>query len=109
MQYDLTGDPYREWRKNRQPNTGSGSIGTDLNRNYDYDWGCCRGSSGTPSSLTYRGKKAFSAPGTQAMRDFGKSRVVNGRQQIRTAITFHTNGELILWPYGHTKTNILPT
>ncbi len=24
MQYDLTGDPYREWRKNRQPNTGSG-------------------------------------------------------------------------------------
>ncbi|HSS35214.1 MAG TPA: M14 family metallopeptidase, partial [Patescibacteria group bacterium] len=106
MQYDLTGDPYRAWRKNRQPNTGSGSIGTDLNRNYDYDWGCCRGSSGTPSSLTYRGKKAFSAPETQAMRDFVKSRVVNGRQQIRVHITLHTNGELILWPYGHTKTNI---
>ena len=25
-------------------------------------------------------------------------------QQIRTAITFHTAGEQILWPYGYTKT-----
>ena len=56
--------------------------------------------------MTYRGKKAFSAPETQAIRDFVKSRVVNGRQQIRVHITLHTNGELILWPYGHTKTNI---
>ena len=27
MQYDLTGDPYREWRKNRQPNPGPGRSG----------------------------------------------------------------------------------
>ena len=61
-EYDLTGDPYREWRKNRQPNSGSKYAGTDLNRNYDYRWGCCGGSSGTRSSITYRGPDPFSAP-----------------------------------------------
>ncbi len=54
-EYDLTGRPYQAWRKNRQPNAGSSAIGTDLNRNYDYRWACCGGSSGSKSSLTYRG------------------------------------------------------
>ena len=40
------------------------------------------------------------------MRDFVLSRVVNGVQQIKTHVTFHTDGELILWPYGYTKTDI---
>ena len=101
-EYDLTGTPYRAWRKNRQPNAGSTNVGTDLNRNYDYHWACCGGSSGSTGSTTYRGPKAFSAPETRAMRDFIDSRVVNGRQQIRAAITFHTAGEQVLWPYGYT-------
>ncbi len=105
-EYDIGGDPYRAWRKNRQPTPGSSKIGTDLNRNYDYRWGCCGGSSGRPGSLTYRGWKPFSAPETRAMRDFVESRVVDGWQQIRTHITFHSNGKLVLWPYGHTKTNV---
>lgn len=105
-EYDLTGDPYRAWRKNRQPNAGSSAVGTDLNRNYDYRWGCCGGSSGSKSALTYRGPKAFSAPETRAIRDFIDSRVVAGRQQIKTAITFHTAGEEVLWPYGYTKADI---
>ena len=105
-QYDLTGAPYRGWRKNRQPNAGSSYVGTDLNRNYDYRWACCGGSSGSPSSITYRGPKPFSAPETRVMRDFIKSRVVGGRQQITAAITFHTAGEEILWPYGYTTTDV---
>jgi carboxypeptidase T len=105
FEYDLRGDPYRAWRKNRQPNPGP-TVGTDLNRNYDYRWACCGGSSGAPGSLTYRGPRPFSAPETRALRDFVNSRVVGGRQQIRTHITFHTNGELILWPYGYTYTNL---
>ncbi len=105
-EYDLTGDPYREWRKNRQPNSGTTAVGTDLNRNYGYRWGCCGGSSGSKSALTYRGPSAFSAPETQAMRDFIDSRVVGGRQQIRVAITFHTAGAQILWPYGYTFTDV---
>jgi murein tripeptide amidase MpaA len=111
-EYDLTGPatgprgPYRAWRKNRQPNAGSTSVGTDLNRNFEYRWRCCRGSSGTKSSLMYRGSSAFSAPETRAFRDYVNSRVVGGRQQIVSHITFHTNGQLILWPYGYTKVNV---
>lgn len=109
--YDLTctgsaRPPYCAWRKNRQPNAGTTAVGTDLNRNYDYRWACCGGSSGSKSSITYRGPKPWSAPETRAVRDFVLSRVVGGIQQIRTHITFHTNGELILWPYGYTKTNL---
>ena len=40
------------------------------------------------------------------MRDFMASRVVNGRQQIRTAITFHEDGRLVMWPYGYTMSNV---
>jgi carboxypeptidase T len=106
MRYDLTGDPFRAWRKNRQPNAGSTAVGTDLNRNYSYRWGCCGGSSGKKSSITYRGPAPFSAPETRAIRDFVNSRVIGKVQQIRTHISLHTNGKLILWPYGYTKTNV---
>ncbi len=34
------------------------------------------------------------------------SRRVNGIQQIKAAITFHTAGEQILWPYGYTHTAV---
>lgn len=105
-EYDISGGRYHYWRKNRQPTPGSTSIGTDLNRNYDNHWGCCGGASSNPASNLYRGPKAFSAPETRAMRDFINSRVVNGREQIRTAITFHTSGRLILWAYGYTRTDV---
>jgi hypothetical protein len=102
LQHDLTGSPYRSWRANRQPTPGSRRIGTDLNRNYGYRWGCCGGSSGSPGAWNYRGPRAWSAPETRAVRDFIESRVVEGRQRIRTHITFHTAGEMVLWPYGYT-------
>jgi carboxypeptidase T len=104
--YDIGGRVYHDWRKNRQPTPGTTAIGTDLNRNYDYRWGCCGGSSATPTSSIYRGPWAFSAPETRAFRDFVASRVIGGRQQIRTAISFHTTGRLILYPYGYTKTDL---
>jgi carboxypeptidase T len=105
-EYDLTGSPYRSWRKNRQPNASTTAIGTDINRNYGYRWACCGGSSSSPSSITYHGSSAFSTPEARAMRDFMASRRIGGRQQIKTAITFHTAGEQILWPYGYTATDI---
>ena len=104
--YDIANRTWHHWRKSRQPTPGSSSIGTDLNRNYDYRWGCCGGSSATPSSSRYRGPSAFSAPETRALRDFVDSRVVGGRQQIRAGISFHTTGRLVMWPYGYTLTDI---
>ncbi len=40
-EYDVATGNYVYWRKNRQPNAGSGHVGTDLNRNYSDRWGCC--------------------------------------------------------------------
>jgi len=102
-EYDIATGSYRSWRKNRQPNSGSTAVGTDLNRNFGYRWGCCGGSSGSPSSSTYRGPSAFSAPETQVIRNFVLSRRVGGVQQIRANIDFHTYSELILWPFGYTR------
>jgi carboxypeptidase T len=107
-EYDVATGAYRSWRKNRQPNSGSSNVGTDLNRNWSYNWGCCGGSSGTTSSETYRGPSAFSAPETQRLRDFVNSRVVGGVQQIKVNIDFHTYSQLILWPYGYTTANTGP-
>lgn len=104
--YDIAGRAYHHWRKNRQPTPGSKAIGTDLNRNYDYRWGCCGGASSSPASSRYRGPSRFSAPETRAFRDFVVSRVVGGHQQIRAAISFHTTGRLILYPYGYTRVDV---
>jgi hypothetical protein len=105
-EYDIATGTYRSWRKNRQPNSGSSAVGTDLNRNWDYRWGCCGGSSGSPSSTTYRGPAAFSAPETAVVRDFVASRVIDDVQQITAHIDFHTYGELVMWPYGYTPTDV---
>ncbi|MGC8781488.1 MAG: M14 family zinc carboxypeptidase [Anaerolineae bacterium] len=95
-EFDIADGYYHYWRKNRRPNA-DGSYGVDLNRNYDYRWGCCGGSSNVPSHETYRGPTAFSEPETQAVRDF-----VLAHPDITAAITFHTYGELILYPFGYT-------
>ena len=101
--------PTARWRKNRQPNAGTTAVGTDLNRNYGYHWACCGGSSSSKSSATYHGSSAFSTPETRAIRDFIASRRIGGRQQIKAAITFHTAGEQVLWPYGYTNADVPAT
>ncbi|MGW3555190.1 M14 family metallopeptidase [Streptomyces griseoincarnatus] len=101
-EYDIATGSYRSWRKNRQPNSGSSYVGTDLNRNWDHRWGCCGGSSGSKSSETYRGPAPESAPEVKVVADFVRSRVVGGVQQIKAGIDFHTYSELVLWPFGYT-------
>ncbi|MCX4611462.1 M14 family metallopeptidase [Streptomyces mirabilis] len=101
-EYDIATGSYRSWRKNRQPNSGSSYVGTDLNRNWNYKWGCCGGSSGSTSSETYRGASAESAPEVKVVADFVRGRVVGGKQQIKAGIDFHTYSELVLWPFGYT-------
>ncbi|GAA3974886.1 M14 family metallopeptidase [Streptomyces plumbiresistens] len=101
-EYDIASGSYRSWRKNRQPNSGSSYVGTDMNRNWNYRWGCCGGSSGSPSSETYRGTAAESAPEVKVVADFVRSRVVGGVQQIKAGVDFHTYSELVLWPFGYT-------
>jgi len=107
-EFDIASNRFAFWRKNRQPTAGTSAVGTDPNRNWGYQWGCCGGSSGSPSSDTYRGKSAFSAPETARVFDWVGSRVVGGRQQITSHIDWHTYSELILWPYGYTSADTAP-
>jgi carboxypeptidase T len=83
-------------------------VGTDINRNFGYRWGCCGGSSSNPAAITYRGPRAFSTPEARVVRDFVRGRVVDGRQQLRLAISFHSFGEQILYPYGYTTRKLPP-
>ena len=57
-EYDISEDRYHAWRKNRQPNPSSDFVGTDLNRNWGFKWGCCGGSSDQFAIETYRGAAA---------------------------------------------------
>lgn len=82
------------WRKNRRDN-GDGSYGVDLNRNYGYMWGGA-GASSDPSEPTYRGPQAFSENETQAIRDFTR------QHNFVFAISYHSYGQLILYPWGYT-------
>jgi murein tripeptide amidase MpaA len=102
-EYDLIGDAYHFWRKNRQPTPTPGIYGTDQNRNYTYRWGCCGGSSGNPSSETYRGPSPLSTPEDSRMADF-----MLAHPNVKTGISYHTYGDLILYPYGYTYEDIPP-
>lgn len=107
-EFDISGGQYHGWRKNRQPNAGSTDVGTDQNRNFDYQWGCCGGSSTNPADEDYRGPAAASAPEVKAVQDFAASRVVGGVQQLKSHIDFHTYSELVMWPFGWTKDHVAP-
>jgi hypothetical protein len=106
--FDIKNGNFHGWRKNRQTNPGSKKIGIDLNRNWSYKWGCCKGSGPNPKSLKYRGRFPFEAVENQALRDFILSRRVIGVQQIKAVLNVHTYGEHVLYPYAYTKDDTGP-
>jgi carboxypeptidase T len=107
-EYDILNGQYHFWRKNRQPTPRPPNVGTDLNRNYNYKWDCCGGSSDFEGDETYHGPFPHSAPEVAAYAAFVNSRVIGGKQQIKASISFHTYGQLVLWPYGYTFQDVPP-
>lgn len=93
------GTAFGFWRKNGRDNDGDTVLetgeGVDLNRNYDYQWGCCGGSSPSPSSEIYRGPSPASEPETQALKTLVQ------QLQPRTGISYHTHGDYMLHPWGY--------
>jgi carboxypeptidase T len=80
------------WRKNRR-NNGDGTMGVDLNRNYDFLWGFDDiGSSPTTSSDTYRGPSPASEPEIKMMQKFCASHA------FKLAVNNHTYSDLLIEP-----------
>ncbi len=85
------------WRKNRRVEAGE-VVGVDLNRNYSYRFGHDEeGSSSESLNEFYRGTGAFSEPESDALR-----RLVE-RQRFTIAISYHSYGQLVLYPWGWTR------
>jgi carboxypeptidase T len=83
-------------------------YGTDLNRNYSYNWG---GASLEACSETYQGPSATSEPETVALEQYLKGIFADQRgEDIEPApdstsglfISLHSYGQLVLWPWGYT-------
>lgn len=89
-----------DWRKNRKPN-GDGTFGVDLNRNYGYKWGLV-GASNYPGSGTYMGPSAFSELETKTIRDLAI------REKFIASISYHSYGQLILYPWSYTSNKKAP-
>ena len=104
------------WRKNTNQNYCSPTSsyrGADLNRNFDYQWGCCGGSSGNQCSTTYRGPSPASEPETQAVQDYMRAQFPDQRgpslddpapdDATGVYLDIHSYGRLVLWPWGFTS------
>jgi len=100
--YEFSHTTTRLWRKNRRPNTGSTCVGTDLNRNADFQW-MVAGSSNNPCSDTYAGPSGSSEVETRAIQS-----TINARpNQWDIFIDIHCYSQYWMPPYGYTPT--LPT
>ena len=104
------------WRKNTNENycsPTSSNRGADLNRNFEFQWGCCGGSSGSQCAETYRWPTPGSEPETQAIQSYVRSLYPDLRDDpigaaapITTTGIFldiHSYSELVLWPWGFTS------
>jgi len=87
------------WRKNARDNDGNGRInwkdGVDTNRNYEWSWGgACLGSSGTPSTATYRGPAQASEPETRSLIELAR------RVRPVFDVEYHSYGEDVFYAMG---------
>jgi carboxypeptidase A2 len=93
--YSYTWTNDRMWRKNRSPNAGQTCLGTDLNRNYNEQWGNA-GASTQPCQETYRG----TAPASEIETQWVQAALVERGPSLLFSIHFHTYGSLWLMPWG---------
>jgi PKD repeat protein len=103
------------WRKNTNQNYCSvfpNYRGADLNRNFEFSWGCCGGASDSQCNELYRGPSAASEPETQAIQDYVRANFPDQRgpdpadpapdDTSGVYLDIHSHGKLLLWPWGHT-------
>ena len=98
------------WRKNIRDNnedfllntnSNFSQDGVDLNRNYSFKWGLV-GASNSFESILYHGPEAFSEVEIQYLRDLMDTR------HFLAGISYHSFGELVLYPYGYHEEAVSP-
>lgn len=94
--YEYTHSDSRYWRKTRKPTKDPDNVGTDLNRNFGYEWGRDEGSSSDPAEGIYRGEYAFDQPESQVVRDI----LLNYRGRLTFYLSLHSYGNYLLLPWG---------
>ncbi len=101
------------WRKNTNQSycsPTSTNRGADLNRNFEFQWGCCGGSSEYECDNTYRGPSSASEPETQAIQSYVRAIFPDQRGELLTDpapedsmgifLDIHSYSELVIWPWG---------
>lgn len=104
------GDIYQ--RKNMHQEQACSQIGTDLNRNFDSNWGGA-GSSGAPCDEVYRGASVASEPETFGLQDLAKDIFEDQRgpgagdpapaTTRGSVLSLHTYGNLSMFPFGDAR------
>ncbi|XP_011292502.1 zinc carboxypeptidase-like [Musca domestica] len=101
---EYTHNVERLWRKNRKPTGFSNSsgicYGTDMNRNFDFKWGGAGYNIDVPCDHWYGGAVPDSEPEVLALENFVSA---FPRNYIRMYLAFHSYGNFVLLPYGHTN------
>jgi hypothetical protein len=103
----------QSWRKNTNRNycfPASNNRGADLNRNFEFEWGCCEGSSVDSCDPTYRGPFPASEPEVQAVQAYLLAQLPDHRgpalddpapaDASGLYLDLHSFSELVLWPWG---------
>jgi len=104
------------WRKNADNDFcgNSNSRGVDLNRNFEFMWNCCGGSSGSACSDVFRGPNAASEPESDAVQEYLRAIFPDQRgpnlsdpapaDATGVFLDIHSFSQLVLWPYGFDPT-----
>ena len=101
------------WRKNTDEDYCTATPtrrGADLNRNFEFQWACCGGSSSNECNETYHGASAASEPEVQAIQAYLVAQFPDQRgpalsdpapeDAVGVFVDLHTYGGLVMWPWG---------
>ncbi|XP_053678721.1 uncharacterized protein LOC128729091 [Anopheles nili] len=94
--YEYTHTTTRLWRKTRSQQNVL-CFGVDPNRNWDYQFNQ-GGTSTIPCQDTYSGPSPFSEIETLTL-----SQYISTIPNLSTYLDFHSSGQLLMVPYGHTR------